>query len=161
MKKARQLAGEAAQTLSAYRPEPGGNYEPAIQQTRRTVKVTPATPLQDHRQKIIRSTPIMATLTERPRHSRTAQPTMDQPRIRTQATPHPPGAYPPAKFSTPIKTQIGRKKISHRGPCLYLHAVGPGNFWWSQWAYQMLTETGRRGGGFRYVWFPSAAALGL
>ena len=48
-----------------------------------------------------------------------------------------------------------------RGPCLYLHAVGPGNFWWSQWAYQMLTETGGRGEGFRYVWFPSAAALGL
>ena len=49
LKKARQQAGEAAQTLSAYLPEPGGNYEPAIQQTRSTVKVTPATPLQDHR----------------------------------------------------------------------------------------------------------------
>ena len=48
-----------------------------------------------------------------------------------------------------------------RGPCLYLHAVGPGNFWWSQRACQMLTETGGRGEGFRYVWFPSAAALGL
>ena len=41
LKKARQLAGEAAQTLSAYLPEPGGNYEPAIQQTKPTVKVTP------------------------------------------------------------------------------------------------------------------------
>ena len=41
-KKARQLAGEAAQTLSAYLPEPRGKYEPAIQQTRPTVKVTPA-----------------------------------------------------------------------------------------------------------------------
>ena len=51
--------------------------------------------------------------------------------------------------------------LRSRGLCLYLHAVGPGNFWWSQWAYQMLTETGGRGGGFRYVWFPSAAALGL
>ena len=37
LKKARQLAGEAAQTLSAYLPEPGGKYEPAIQQTRPTV----------------------------------------------------------------------------------------------------------------------------
>ena len=74
LNKARQLAGEAAHTISAYLPEPGGNYEPAMQQTRPTVKVTPATPLQDHRQKIIRSTPIMATLTERPRHSRMAQP---------------------------------------------------------------------------------------
>ena len=48
MKKGRQLAGEAAQTLSAYLPEPGGNYEPAIQHTRPTVKVTPATRVQDH-----------------------------------------------------------------------------------------------------------------
>ena len=44
------------------------------------------------------------------------------------------------------------------GPCLYLHAVGPGNFWS---ACQMLTETGGRGEGFRYVWFPSAAAFGM
>ena len=64
LKKARQLAGEAAQTLSAYLPEPGGNYEPALQQTRPTVKVTPTTPLQDHRRKMIRRTPIMATMTE-------------------------------------------------------------------------------------------------
>ena len=108
MKKSRQLAGEAAQTLSAYLPEPGRKYEPAIQQTRPTIKVTPATLLQDYRRQVFRSTPIMATMTERPRRSRTAQPTMEQPRIRTQATPHPPGAYPPDKFSTPIKRQIGR-----------------------------------------------------
>ena len=44
------------------------------------------------------------------------------------------------------------------GPCLYLHAVGPGNFWS---ACQMLTETGGRGEGFRYVWFPPAAAFGM
>ena len=112
LKKATQLAGEAAQTLSAYLPEPGGNYEPAIQQTRPNVKVTPATPLQYHRRKIIRSTPIMATMTERPGRSRMAQPTMEQPRIGTQATPHPPGAYPPNKFNTLIKSQIGRKKTS-------------------------------------------------
>ena len=48
-----------------------------------------------------------------------------------------------------------------RGPCLYLHAVGPGNFWRSQWACQMPTETGGRDEGFRYVWFPPAAARGL
>ena len=54
----------------------------------------------------------MATMTERPRHSRTAQPTMEQSRIRTQATPHPPGAYPPDKFSMPIQRQIGRTKTS-------------------------------------------------
>ena len=54
----------------------------------------------------------MATMTERPRRSRTVQPTMEQPRIRTQATSHPPGAYPPDKFSTPIKIQIGREKTS-------------------------------------------------
>ena len=119
MKKARQLAGEAAQTLSAYLPEPGGKYELAIQQTRPTIKVTPATPLQDHRQNIIRCTPIMATMTERPRRSRTAQPTMEQPRIRTQATPHPPGAYLPDKFSTPIKRQIGRKKTLPSQPPRY------------------------------------------
>ena len=119
LKKARQLAGEAAQTLSAYLPEPGGNYEPAIQQTRPTVKVTPATPLQDHRRKIIRRTPIMTTMTERPQRSRTAQPTMEHPRIRTQATPHPPGAYPPDKFSMPIKRQIGGKKTSPRQPPRY------------------------------------------
>ena len=100
--KARQLAGKAAQTLSAYLPEPGGRYEPAIQQTRPTVKVTPATPLQDHRPKIIKSVPIMATMTERLRRARTEQPTMEQSSIRTQATPYPPGAYPPDKFSTPI-----------------------------------------------------------
>ena len=110
LKKARQLAGETAQTLSAYLPEPGGKYQPAIQQTRPTVKITPATPLRDHRRKIIRSTPSVATMTERPRRSRTAQPTMEQPRIRTQVTPHPLGAYPPDKFSTPIKRQKGRKK---------------------------------------------------
>ena len=103
LNKARQLAGEAAHTISAYLPEPGGKHEPAIQQTRPTVKVTPATPLQDHQRKIIRRTPIMATMTERPRCSRTAQPTTEQTRIRTQAIPHPPGAYPPDKFSTPIK----------------------------------------------------------
>ena len=45
-----------------------------------------------------------------------------------------------------------------RGPCLYLHAAGPGNFWS---ACQMLTETGGRGEGFRYVWFPPAAAFGM
>ena len=33
LKKARQLAGEAAQTLSVYLPEPGGSCEPAIQQS--------------------------------------------------------------------------------------------------------------------------------
>ena len=66
LKKARKLAGEAAQTLSAYLPEPGGKYEPAIHQTRPTVKVTPATPLKDQRRNIIRSTPSMATMTERP-----------------------------------------------------------------------------------------------
>ena len=44
------------------------------------------------------------------------------------------------------------------GPCLYLPAVGPGNFWS---ACQMLTETGGRGEGFRYVWFPPAAAFGM
>ena len=64
LKKVRQLAGEAVQTLSVYLPEPGENYEPAIQHTRPTVKVTPATPVQDHRRKIIRSTPVMATMTE-------------------------------------------------------------------------------------------------
>ena len=61
----------------------------------------------------------MATVTERPRHSRTAQPTMEQPRIRTQATPHPPGAYPPDKFSTPIKRWIDRKKTSPIQPPRY------------------------------------------
>ena len=45
-----------------------------------------------------------------------------------------------------------------RGPCLYLHAVGPENFWS---ACEMLTETGGRGEGFRYVWFPPAAAFGM
>ena len=119
MKKARQLAGEAAQILSAYLPELGGRYEPAIQQTRLTVKVTPATPLQDYRQKIIRSTPIMAIISELLRRSRTAQPTMKQPRIKTQATPHPPGAYPPDKFSTPIKRQIDRQKTSPSHPPRY------------------------------------------
>ena len=44
------------------------------------------------------------------------------------------------------------------GPCLYLHAVGPGNFWS---ACQMLTATGGLGEGFRYVWFPPAAAFGM
>ena len=112
MKKARQLAEETTQTLSAYLSELGGRYVPAIQQTGPTLKVTPATPLQDHRPKIIRSAPIMATMTERPKCSRTAQPTMEQSRIRTQATPNPPGTYPPGKFSTPIKRQIGRKKTS-------------------------------------------------
>ena len=119
LKKAKQLAGEAAQTLSAYLPEPGGKCEPAIEQTRPTVKVTPATPLQDHRRKIITSTPIMASMTERPRRSRTAQPTMEQPRIRIQATPQLPGAYPPDKFSMPIKRQIGSKKTSHSQPPRY------------------------------------------
>ena len=49
-------------------------------------------------------------------------------------------------------------KLTAWGPCLYLHAVGPGNFWS---ACQMLTETGGRGEGFRYVWFPPAAAFGM
>ena len=44
------------------------------------------------------------------------------------------------------------------GPCHYLHVVGPGNFWS---ACQMPTKTGGRGQGFRYVWFPLAAALGM
>ena len=35
---------------------------------------------------------------------------MEQPKVRTQATPHPPGAYPRDKFSTPIKRQTRRKK---------------------------------------------------
>ena len=61
----------------------------------------------------------MATMTQRPRHSRTAKPIMEQPRIRTQATPHLPGAYPPDKFSTPIKRQIGRKKTSLSQPPRY------------------------------------------
>ena len=47
---------------------------------------------------------------------RTAQPTLNQPTIRTQATPHPPGAYPPDKFSIPINRQIGRKRISSSQP---------------------------------------------
>ena len=53
-------------------------------------------------------------------------------------------------------TQLSTRTNILRGPCLYLHAVGPGNFWS---ACQMLTETGGRGEGFRYVWFLSAAAL--
>ena len=44
---------------------------------------------------------------------------MEQPRIRTQATPHPTGAYPPDKFSTPIKIQIGREKTSPSQPPRY------------------------------------------
>ena len=45
LKKARQLASEAAQTLTPYLPEPAGKYEPVIQQARPTVKVTPTTSL--------------------------------------------------------------------------------------------------------------------
>ena len=41
---------------------------------------------------------------------------MVQPRIRTQATPHPPGTYPPKMFSTTIKRPIGRKKTSSSQP---------------------------------------------
>ena len=44
-----------------------------------------------------------------------------------------------------------------RGPCLYLHPVGPRNF---RSACQMLPETGRQGEGFRYVWFLPVAAFG-
>ena len=55
-------------------------------------------------------------MTERPRRSRTTQPTLDQPRIRILATTHPPGAYPPDKFSTPIKRQIKGKRISPTEP---------------------------------------------
>ena len=56
--------------------------------------------------------------------------------------------------------KLTRTQTFHRrrGPCLYLHAVGPGNFWS---ACQMLTETGGRGEGFRYVWFLPAAAFGM
>ena len=100
-------------------PLEGPIVAPRRQVVLHDVKVTPSTPLQDHRRKIITSTPIMATMTERPRCSRTAQPTMEQPRIRTQATPHPPGAYPPDKFSTPIQRQIGRMKTSPSQPPRY------------------------------------------
>ena len=58
-------------------------------------------------------------MTERPQRSRTAPPTVEQPRIRTQATPHPPAAYSPDKFSTPIKRQIGRKKTLPSQPPRY------------------------------------------
>ena len=61
----------------------------------------------------------MATMTERPQRSRTAPPTMEQPRSRTQATPHPPGAYLPVKFSMPIKRLIRRKKTSPSQPPRY------------------------------------------
>ena len=44
---------------------------------------------------------------------------MEQPRIRTQATPHPPAAYPPDKFSIQIKRPIGRKKTSPSQPPRY------------------------------------------
>ena len=57
-----------------------------------------------------------------------------------------------------VATSAVPVEIGGWGPCLYLHAVGPGNFWS---ACQMLTETGGRGEGFRYVWFPPAAAFGM
>ena len=44
-----------------------------------------------------------------------------------------------------------------RGPCLYLHAGGPGNFWP---ACRMLTETEDEGEGSGMSVLPSAAALG-
>ena len=44
---------------------------------------------------------------------------MEQPRISTQATLHPPAAYPPNKFSTPIKRPIGRKKTTPSQPPRY------------------------------------------
>ena len=83
-------------------------------------------------------------MTERPRRSRMAQPTMEQPRIRTQGTPHPPGAYPPDKFSTPIKRQIGRKKTSPSQPPRY--------FFFFFFFYSHLTPyspTGMAGGPIR------------
>ena len=45
LKKARQVGGEVAHTISAYLPEPGGKYQPAIQHNKPTVKVNPTTPL--------------------------------------------------------------------------------------------------------------------
>lgn len=69
------------------------------------------------------------------------------------------------------QTMIGRHKrpypvgpynctphfLPDRGPCLYLHAGGPGNFWP---ACRMLTETEDEGEGSGMSVLPSAAALG-
>ena len=52
------------------------------------------------------------------------------------------------------------KRIEMRvqwGPCLYLHAVGPGNFWS---ACRMLTETEDEEEGSGMSVLPTAAALG-
>ena len=67
-----------------------------------------------------------------------------------------PGFQP--SFFTHLKVSDHNNNYLKRGPFLYLHAVGPGNFWST---CQMLTETGGRGGGFRYVQFPPAAAFGM
>ena len=120
LSKASKLAGNAAHTLSAYLPEPGGKYEPAIYETRPIVKVTPTTPLKDHTRRVIKGkAPTMATMTERPRRSATAQPMVTEPRTRIHSTPHPPGAYPPDKFSTPKKST--RKALPKQSPRYQQH----------------------------------------
>lgn len=46
------------------------------------------------------------------------------------------------------RTQVTGKDSKDRGPCLYIHAVGPGSFWSACW---ILTELEDEERGFRYI----------
>ena len=65
--------------------------------------------------------------------------------------------YPPKPYSRRFYHFIHGVSYPGRGPCLYLHAVGPGNFWS---ACRMLTETEDEEEGSGMSVLPTAAALG-